>query len=208
MFCLGFCSAGSVPALPSCFRILSALSWSWIVVSCCFHEVKVCSYEVKQSQEQPVSLFWWDDSSWNAFLLGWKVPLVSSLLRIPAIYFNQVAVLNVIKKYVSACLAWVFIFIYGLLTHLKRICCWEGLGAGGEGDNRRWDGWMASRTQWTWVWLNSGSWWWTGRPGVLRFMGSQRIGHNWATELNFTIMCMYVHVCASMCVYKRTYCQL
>ena len=63
--------------------------------------------------------------------------------------------------------------------------CWEGLGAGGEGDNRGWDGWMASLTQWTWVWVNSGSWWWTGRPGMLRFMGSQRVGHNWATELNW-----------------------
>ena len=52
--------------------------------------------------------------------------------------------------------------------------CWEGLGAGEEGDNRGWDGWMASPTRWTWVWINSGSWWWTGRPGVLRFMGSQR----------------------------------
>ena len=64
--------------------------------------------------------------------------------------------------------------------------CWEGLWAGGEGDDRGWDGWMASLTRWTWVWVNSGSWWWTGRPGVLRFMGSQRVGHDWATELNWT----------------------
>ena len=47
----------------------------------------------------------------------------------------------------------------------------------------QWDGWMASLTRWTWVWVNSGSWWWTGGPGMLRFMGSQRIGHDWATEL-------------------------
>ena len=60
------------------------------------------------------------------------------------------------------------------------------LGAGGEGDGRGWDGWMASLTWWTWIWVNSGSWWWTGRPGVLRFMGSQRVGHDWATELNWT----------------------
>ena len=53
----------------------------------------------------------------------------------------------------------------------------------GEGDDRGWDGWMVSSTQWTWVWVNSRSWWWTGRPGVLWFMGSQRVGHNWATEL-------------------------
>ena len=52
-------------------------------------------------------------------------------------------------------------------------------------EDRGWDGWMASQTWWTWVWVNSGSWWWTGRPGVLRFMGSQRVGHDWATELNW-----------------------
>ena len=60
------------------------------------------------------------------------------------------------------------------------------LGAGGEGDDRGWDGWMASLTRWTWVCVNSGRWWWIGRPGVLQFMGSQRVGHDWATELNWT----------------------
>ena len=72
------------------------------------------------------------------------------------------------------------------LTHWKRLWCWEGLGAGGEGDDRGWDGWMASPTQWTRVWVISGSWWWTERPGMLQFMGSQRVGHDWATELNWT----------------------
>ena len=69
--------------------------------------------------------------------------------------------------------------------HWKRLWCWEGLGAGGEGDDRGWDGWMASLTRWMWVSLNPGSWWWTGRPGVLQFMGLQRVGHDWATELNW-----------------------
>ena len=69
------------------------------------------------------------------------------------------------------------------LTHWKRLWCWEGLGAGAEGDNRGWDCWMASLTWWMWVWVNSGIWWWTGRPAVLRFMGSQRVGHDWATDL-------------------------
>ena len=72
------------------------------------------------------------------------------------------------------------------LTHWKRLWCWEGLGAGGEGDDRGWDGWMASLTRCTWVWVNTGSRWWTGRPGVLRCMGSQRVGHDWVTELNWT----------------------
>ena len=71
------------------------------------------------------------------------------------------------------------------LTHLKRPWCWEKLRAGGEGNDRGWDGWMASPTRWTWIWVNSGSWWWTGRPGVLRFMGLQRVGHEWVTELNW-----------------------
>ena len=59
------------------------------------------------------------------------------------------------------------------------------LKVGGEGNHRGWDDWMVSRTQWIWVSVNSGSWWWTGRPGVLQSMGSQRVGHNWATELNW-----------------------
>ena len=71
------------------------------------------------------------------------------------------------------------------LTHLKRPWCWERLKAGREADDRGWDGWMASLTQWTWIWVNSWSWWWTGRPGMLQSMGSQRVGHNWATELNW-----------------------
>ena len=66
----------------------------------------------------------------------------------------------------------------------------ERLRAGGEEDDRGWDGWMSSPTQWTWVWVNSRRWWWTGRPGVLWFMGLQRVGHNWATELNWTLQCI------------------
>ena len=65
--------------------------------------------------------------------------------------------------------------------------CWEGLGAAGEGDDRRWDSWMASLTRWTWVWASSSSWWWTGKPGMLQSMGSQRMS-NW-TELNW----WYIH---------------
>ena len=72
------------------------------------------------------------------------------------------------------------------LPHWKRPWCWEGLGAGGEGDDRGWDGWMELPTRWTWVWVNSGRWWWTERPGVLRFMVSQRVRHDWVTELNWT----------------------
>ena len=76
------------------------------------------------------------------------------------------------------------------VTHLKRPWCWERLKVGGEGDNRGWDGWMVSPTQKTWVWVNSRCWLWIGRPGVLQAMGSQRVGHDWATEPNWTdILC-------------------
>ena len=95
------------------------------------------------------------------------------------------------------------------LTHLKRPWCWERLKVGGEVDDRGWDGWMASPTQWTWVWVNSRSWWWTGRPGVLWFMGSQRARHDWAIELNWTDVGLSFlgtrHVNSGMCSYACTY---
>ena len=75
---------------------------------------------------------------------------------------------------------------YEDLTHWKRPWCWEEFRAGGEGDDRGWDGWMTSPTRWTWVWVGSRSWSWTGRPNVLQFMGLQRVRHNWVTKLNWT----------------------
>ena len=69
------------------------------------------------------------------------------------------------------------------LTHWKRLWCCEGPKAGGKEDDRGWDVWIASSISWTWVWVSSGSWWWTGKPGVLQSMGSQRVGHDWVTEL-------------------------
>ena len=71
------------------------------------------------------------------------------------------------------------------LSHWKRPWCWERLKAGGEGDDRGWEDWMASPTRWTWVWASSGSWWWTGKPGMLQSVRSERVRHNWATELNW-----------------------
>ena len=71
-------------------------------------------------------------------------------------------------------------------ANLKRSWCWERWKVGGEGDDRGWDGWMASPTGWTWVWVSSSSWWWTGKPGMLQSLGSQRFGHDWVTELNWS----------------------
>ena len=72
------------------------------------------------------------------------------------------------------------------LTHWKRPWCWGRLKAGGEGDDRGWGGLMASSARWTWVWASFRSWWWTGKPCLLQSMGSQRVGHNWETEMNWT----------------------
>ena len=112
------------------------------------------------------------------------------LLRVPwtARRSNQ-SILKEISHWKDWCWSWnsnTLATSWEKLTHWKSPWCWERLRAGGEGNDRGWDGWMASLTQWTWVWVGSGSLWWTGRPGMLQFMGLQRVGHNWATELNWT----------------------
>ena len=88
------------------------------------------------------------------------------------------------------------------LTHCKRPWCWERLKAGWEGDDRGWDGWMVSPTRWTWVWVNSGSWWWTGRTGVFQSMGSQRVGHDW-TELIWTELLIISEISSFMFYFSR-----
>ena len=89
------------------------------------------------------------------------------------------------------------------LTHLKRPSCWEGLKAGGEGDNRAWDGWMASLTQWTWVWVNSRSWWWTWKPGM------QRVVHDWTTELtDWSIYLSWYLFCLTISIFCQFSCSV
>ena len=87
------------------------------------------------------------------------------------------------------------------LTHWKRPWCRERLQAAGEGNDRGWDGWKASPTPWAWVWVNSRSWWWTGKPGVLQSMELQRVGHDWMTELNWNL-CVY---CLRTNIYLHKY---
>ena len=80
-----------------------------------------------------------------------------------------------------------FGYLMRRVDSLEKTLMLGGIGGRGEWENRGWDGWMASLTQWMWVWVNSRSWWWTRRPGVLWFMGSQRVGHDWETELNWML---------------------
>ena len=100
------------------------------------------------------------------------------------------------------------------LAHLKGPWCWEGLKAGGERVDRGWDVWMASLTWGMWIWVSSGSWWWTGKPGMLQSIGSQRVGHDWATEPNWTetpfivikcwpySLCCTIYPCSLFVLYK------
>ena len=84
------------------------------------------------------------------------------------------------------------------LPHLKRPWCWERLKSGGKGDNKGREGWMAPLTWWTWIWANFGSWWWTGKPAMLQSMGSQRVGQDWVTELNWTECSIWVRKALSV----------
>ena len=90
------------------------------------------------------------------------------------------------------------------LTHLKRPWCWERLNVGGEADDRGWDGWMASLIWWTWVWVSSGSWWWTGKPDVLQPMGlhSWRWLRDWTELTNFKSYKMMLLKCCTQYAIK------
>ena len=154
--------------LPTKVRLVKTMVFPGVMYGC-------ESWTVKKAERQRIDAF---------ELWCWKI-----LLRVPwtARRSNQ----SILKEISPGC------SLEGLMLrlklqyfgHLMQIVdspwCWEGLGAGGEGDDRGWDGWMASLTWCTWVWVNFGSWWWTWRPGVLQFMGSQRVRHDWATELNW-----------------------
>ena len=137
--------------------------------------------------------WWWTGKPGVLQSMGSQRVWESSLFSTPSPAFIAYRLLDIMKWYLIVVLICISLMIMSSLatsckelTHWKRLWFWEGLGAGDEGDDRGWDGWMASLTRWTWVWVNSGSWWWTGRPGMLRFMGSQWVGHDWATEMNWT----------------------
>ena len=113
------------------------------------------------------------------------------LLRVPwtAKRYNQSTLKEIIPEYpLEGMMLKLKLQCFGHLMErtdsLERPWCWERLKVEGEADDREWDGWIASLTWWTWVWASSGNWWWTGKPGMLQSMGSQRVRHGWATELN------------------------
>ena len=159
-------------ALPTNVHLATAMVFSMVMYGC-------ESWTVKKAEHRGIDAFQ---------LWCWR-----RLLRVP--WTARRSNHSILKEISSGCsleglMLKVKLQYFGHLMwrvdSLQKTLIWEGLGAGGEGDDRGWDGCMASPTRWTWVWVNSRSLWWTGRPGILRFMGSQRIRHDWATELNQT----------------------
>ena len=156
--------------LPRKVRLVKAMDFPVVMYGC-------ESWTIKKAEHWRIDAFelwcWW------------------RLLRVPrtARRYNQPILKEISPEYsleglmLKLKLQW-FGHLMWRLTHLRRPWCWERLKAGGEGDDRGWDFWMASPTQWTWVWVNSGSWWWTGRPGMLWFVGSQRVRHDFRTHFS------------------------
>ena len=141
------------------------------------------SWTIKKAEHRRIDVF-----DQLLFLWCWR-----RLLRIPwtARRANQSILKEIIPEYLLEdwCWRWnsnTLATWCEKLTHWKRPWCWVRLKTGGEGDDRGWDGWMASPMQWTLIWVGSGSWWWTEKPGVLQSVRSYRVRYNWATELNWT----------------------
>ena len=155
--------------LPTKVHLIKAMVFPVVMCGC-------ESWTIKEAERQRIDAFeWW----------GWR-----RFLRVPwtARRSNQFILEGISPKYsLKGTDAEAETPVLQLkLTHLKRPWCWEKLKAGGEEDDRGWEGWMASLTSWTWVWASSGSWWWTEKPGMLQSMGLQRVRHDWKTELNWT----------------------
>ena len=157
--------------LPTKVRLVKAMVFPVVMYGC-------ESWTIKKAEHWRIDTFelWFGEDSWES--LGLQGDSTSP--------FERKSVLNIHRK--DWCWSWnsnTLATWCKAQTHLKRPWSWEILKAGGEGDDRRWDGWMASPTQWTWVWVNPGSWQWIGMPGLLQSLGSQRFRHDWANELNW-----------------------
>ena len=162
-----FCSAMYI-----CFVLDSTCKWNHDIFTSLLDLFDLLSRFIYVVKNSKISFFVW----------------LSNMLHYLDIlyYLNIQLILNMLWK--DWCWSWnsnTLATWWEKQTHWRKPWCWERLKVGGEGDDRGWDGWMASLTWWTWVWVSSWSWWWTGKPGVLQTMGSQRVRHDWVTELNW-----------------------
>ena len=149
--------------------------WMWWVISkvrCCKEQCGIGTVDCLAGAS-PLPLDVGEDT-WESLGLQGDPTRLSERKSVPNIHWKDWSWIWNSKTLATWC---------GEPTHLKRPWYWERLNVG-EGNDREWDGWMASPTWWTWVWASSSSWWWTGKPGMLQSMGSQRAGHNWVTELD------------------------
>ena len=138
------------------------------------------SWTIKKAERRRIDAFeWW---CWRRLLrVSWTARRLnqSILKEISPEYSLEGLMLKLKLQY--------FGHLIRRADSFEKTWCWERLKAGGAGDNRGWDGWMVPPTQWTWIWVSSRSWWWTGKPGMLQSMGLQSVGHVWVTELNWYI---------------------
>ena len=135
------------------------------------------SWTIKKAEHQRIDAF---ELCWRRFLrIPWTARRSnqSTLKEISPEYLLEGLMLKLKFQY--------FGYLMQKTNSLKKTLMLARLKVGGEGDDRGWYGWMASPTRWTWVWASSGSWWLTGKPGVLQSMGLQRFGHDWLIELNW-----------------------
>ena len=157
--------------LPTKVRLVKAMVFPVVMYAC-------ESWTVKKAEHRRIDAF--EVWCWRRFL---RVPWIARrskqvILKETSPGCSLEGMMLKLKRQYFGHLMW-------RVNSLEKALMLGGIGGKRKGDNRGWDGWMASLTQWTWVWVNSGSWWWTGRPGVLQFMGSQRVRHDSATEPNW-----------------------
>ena len=155
-------------ALPTNIRLVKAMVFPAVMYEC-------ESWTVKKTEHQRIDAF---ELWWRLLRVPWTARRsnLSILKEISPEYSLEGLMLKLKLPY--------FGHMMLKMDSLENTLMLGKIEGGGEGDDRGWDGWMASPTEWTWVWVNSGSWWWTGRPGMLQSMGSQRVGYDWVTELN------------------------
>ena len=134
------------------------------------------SWTVKKAERRRTDAF--ELGCWRRLLrVSWTARRsIQSILKISSGYSLEGMMLKLKLQYSG--------HLMRRVDSLEMILMLGGIEGRRRMDDTGWDGWTASPTQWTWVWVNSGSWWWTGRPGVLQFLGSQKVKHDWATELN------------------------
>ena len=178
------------------FPVFSSIPGPWSVYQ---RRGSSASWQVPPSQRPecelcgapPVSAWGITTSQAPRFPQGWPTMPACLGLSFPGFSLESLCLRETSSQksgLVIWCSSWVLLHFSTFSLASRRPWCWERVKVGGEGDDRGGDGWIASLTQWTWVWVSSGSWWWAWKPAVLQSMGLQRVGHEWAIEPNWAVV--------------------